>query len=153
MEQTRPRSTEVVAGAKRKAAFRLTAPVVPEHSIQRQVTDVMRIEIAPAGKVSKAGVCWYSIDHANYAGEVPGLRIGRGICAGILDVFLLYRGLAYFIELKTEDGELSIAQQSVATALLVAGGRVGVARDAVEVVALLDVWGVPRNRRIRELAA
>jgi hypothetical protein len=30
---------------------------------------------------------------------------------------------------------------------------VGVARDAGEVVALLDAWNVPRSRRIKELAA
>jgi hypothetical protein len=138
----------VSAAVKRKTPFRLAAPVVPEHSIQRQVADVLRIELAPAGKVSKAGVCWYAIDHANYAGEVPGIRIGRGICAGIADLFVLWCGQAHFIELKTEAGELSLAQQSVCAALLVAGGRVGVARDAREVLALIDAWGIPRSRRI-----
>lgn len=140
------------AAVKRKAAFRLTEPVVPEHSIQKQVTDVLRIELAPAGKVSKQGVCWYAISHENYAGEVPGIRVGRGLIAGIPDVFVLHRGQSYFIELKTAIGELSPAQQSVVAALLIAGGRVGVARDAREVVALLDAWMVPRSRRIAEFA-
>lgn len=137
------------AAVKRKPAFRLKAPVVPEHSLQKQICDVLRLELAPPGKVSKAGVCWYSIDHANFAGEIPGIRIGRGIVAGVFDVFILYRGQAHFLEIKTEVGELSPAQQSVGTALLVAGGRIGIARDAIEVLALLDAWGVPRARRVR----
>jgi hypothetical protein len=132
--------------------FRLTAPIVREHPIQKQIADVLRIEIAPAGKVSRAGVVWYSIDHANYAGEVPGVRIGRGIIAGIPDIFVLYRGRAHMIEVKPEDGELSVAQRSVAAAVLASGGRVGVARDATETLACLDEWQIPRNRRVREAA-
>ena len=132
--------------------FRLTAPIVREHPIQKQVADVLRIEIAPPGKVSKAGVVWWSIDHANYAGEVPGVRIGRGIIAGIPDTFVLYRGLAHLIEIKAEDGSLSVAQQSVAAAVLASGGRVGVARDATETLACIDQWQIPRNRRVREAA-
>jgi hypothetical protein len=110
------------------------------------------LEIAPPGKVSKAGVCWFAIDHANYAGEVPGIRIARGIVAGVLDLIFLYRGLAYWIELKTDEGTLSLAQQSVATAVLVAGCRVGVARDLGEVLACLDEWKIPRARRVWEAA-
>jgi hypothetical protein len=135
-----------------KPRFRLKAPVVPEHSLQKQICDCLRLEIAPPGKVSRAGVCWYSIDHANFAGEIPGIRIGRGIIAGILDIFVLYQGRAHFIEIKTDNGELSDAQQAVGTALLVAGGRVGVVRDAVDTIALIDAWAIPRARRIRGAA-
>jgi len=131
-----------------KAPFRLTAPVVHEHPIQKQICDVLRLEIAAPGKVSKAGVVWWSIDHANYAGEVPGVRVGRGIIAGIPDTFILWRGRTHFIEIKAEDGEVSDAQCSVATAVTVAGGRVGVARDAKETLACLDEWQIPRKRRV-----
>jgi hypothetical protein len=131
----------------------LTAsPPSAEHERQTAICDALRLEIAPPGKVSKAGVCWFAIDHANYAGEVPGIRIARGIVAGVLDLIFLYRGLAHWIELKTEEGELSLAQQSVATAVLIAGCQVGVARDLGEVLACLDQWKVPRARRVREAA-
>ena len=136
----------------KRPPFRLTAPIVREHPIQKQVADVLRLEIAPPGKVSRFGVVWFAIDHANYAGEVPGVRIGRGIVAGIPDTFVLYRGLAHLIEIKAEDGELSAAQQSVAAAVLASGGRVGVARDATETLACIDQWQIPRNRRVREAA-
>lgn len=130
------------------AAFRLTAPVHGEFSMQRQCTDVMRLEIAREGHVSRYGVVWFSIDQANFAG-VPGTRIARGICAGVPDVVVLWRGAAYWIELKTDAGVMSDAQREVCTALLWAGCHFGVARSAEEVLCLLDVWEIPRNRRVR----
>jgi VRR-NUC domain len=132
--------------------FRLQAPRVPEHPLQKQIADVLRVEIAPPGKVSKHGVVWWSIDHANYAGEVPGIRVGRGIIAGIPDLFLAWRGLAHLIEIKTDDGEVTDTQQAVITAAAVSGMRVGVARDAIEVLICIDQWGIPRARRVREAA-
>lgn len=130
-------------------AFRLMAPRVPEHPIQKQIADVLRLEIAPPGKVSRAGVVWWSIDHAFYGGAAPGERLGRGIVAGIWDVFVLYRGRAHHVEIKADDGELTDAQQSVGSSVLFAGGRCGVARTADEMLDLLDRWGIPRDRRLR----
>jgi hypothetical protein len=135
-----------------RPASRLTAPIVREHPRQAQITKVLTIEVAPPGKVSDAGVVWYSIDHANYAGEVPGVRIGRGIVAGLLDIFVLYRGRSHMIEIKTPDGELSDPQRSVIAAVLAGGSRVAVARDWIEVLACLDEWAIPRKRRVREAA-
>jgi hypothetical protein len=135
--------------AKRARPFRLAPPVVPEHPLQKQIADVLRIELAPAGKVSPDGVVWWSVDHANYAGEVPGIRVNRGIIAGIPDLFLLWLGAAFMIEIKTGVGELSQPQRAVCAAVLAAGGHVAVARDADEALACLDRWGVPRAGRIR----
>jgi hypothetical protein len=134
----------------KRSTFRLTAPVVREHPLQKQIASTLTIELAPPGKVSRFGVVWFSIDHANYAGEVPGVRIGRGVVAGIPDTFVLHRGLAHVIEIKADDGILSDAQRSVIAAVLASGGRAGVARDATEVLACLDTWTIPRNRRVRE---
>lgn len=128
--------------------FQLAAPRVPEHSTHRQVADVLRLEIAAPGKVSRAGVVWWSIDMASYQGTAPGLRTTRGCIAGVPDIFILHRGLAHHIELKAIDGELSLEQRSVATAILIAGAKYGVARDASEALQLLDFWAIPRNNRI-----
>lgn len=136
------------AGAKLKRPYRLTPPHVPEHATQRQIADVLRLELAPAGKLSRDAVVWWSIDHANYAGEVPGVRTGRGIISGIADTFVLHRGRGHFIEIKADDGTLSEAQRSVAAAVLGAGGRVGVARNAQETLACLDEWQIPRRHRV-----
>jgi len=134
----------------KRAPFRLSAPIVREHPLQKQIASTLTIELAPPGKVSRFGVCWWSIDHANYAGEVPGVRIGRGVIAGIPDTFVLFRGIAHVIEIKAEDGTLSDAQRSVIAAILASGGRAGVARDATEVLACIDAWSIPRNRRVRD---
>ena len=64
--------------------YRLTAPVVPEHPLQRQIADVLRLEIAPPGKVSQYGVCWFSIDHANFAGEVETFKFLPAANAALL---------------------------------------------------------------------
>jgi hypothetical protein len=135
-----------------KRPFRLMAPRVPEHTIQKQIVDVLRIELAPPGKVSRHGVVFWSVDHAFYGGEAPGARVGRGIVSGIPDLLVLYRGEAFLIEIKSDDGEVSDAQRSVLAAALAASARVAIARDAREVLALLDVWNIPRARRVKEAA-
>jgi hypothetical protein len=134
---------------RRKAAYRLKAPVVPEHPLQAQFARMLTVEIAPPGKVSAAGVVWWSIDHANYAGEIPGIRIGRGIVAGIPDTFLLHRGRAHFVEIKTTDGRLSDAQMSLVTAILAAGGRAHAVTCAEQLLDALDGWGIPRANRVK----
>ena len=123
-------------------------PPVPEHPLQRQIADALRLELAPPGKVSRDGVVWWSVDHAAYAGSAPGARVGRGIVAGVPDLFVLHRGIAHMVEIKTPAGELSDPQQSVMSAVLASGGRVGVVRNAEEMLGLLDAWGIPRARRL-----
>ena len=133
-------------------AFRLQAPRVPETAIHRQIADCLRLEIAAPGKVSRAGVVWWSVDMASYEGTAPGLRTSRGCIAGVPDIFVLHRGFAHHIEVKASDGIVSLEQQSVATAILLARGKYGVARNADEACALLDAWGVPRAGRVRVAA-
>jgi hypothetical protein len=132
--------------------YRLTAPIIAEHPLQAQIARVLGLEIGPPGKLSPGGVVWYCIDHANYAGEVPGVRLGRGVISGILDLYLLYRGRAYHVEIKTVSGVLSDAQKSVATALLGAGGQVAVVSSVEMLLGCLDEWGIPRARRVRVAA-
>lgn len=141
-------SAHAPGGKARRTAFRLRPPVVSEHMEQRAVTDVMRLETAREGHVSRDGVVWFSIDQANFAG-VPGTRIARGICAGVPDVVVLWKGAAHWIELKADNGVMSEPQREVCSALLWAGCHFGVARSASEVLALLDIWQIPRNRRVR----
>lgn len=132
--------------------FALTAPVTREGPIHRQIADALRLELAAPGKVSRQGVTWWSVDMAAYAGNAPGIRTARGCIAGVPDIIIVWRGRAHFIEVKAIDGVVSLPQQSVATAILCASGEVGFARDATEAIALLDQWGIPRNRRVREAA-
>ena len=64
------------------------------------------------------------------------------------DLFVLHRGIAYMVEIKTPASELSDPQQSVMAAVLASGGRVGMVRNADEMLRLLDAWGIPRARRL-----
>jgi hypothetical protein len=139
-----------VVSARRQYA--LIAPVVPEHAEQRTLNKVLTMEIARAGHVSEHGVVWFSLDQSNSHDAVPGIRVGRGICAGVPDVIFLYAGRAYWCELKSRDGALSDPQRSMAATLLLSGCRIGVACDANEVLRCLDEWGVPRRKRVRVAA-
>ena len=132
-----------------KRPFRLKPPVIREHPLQKQIIDCLRLEIGPPGKVSRDGVVYWSVDHANYAGEVPGIRIGRGIVAGVPDLFCLHRGRAFFIEIKAEDGQLSPAQMSVGAAIMAAGGQIGVVTSAEACLRVFDEWAIPRAGRVR----
>ena len=132
--------------------FTLTAPVVRETPIHQQIADAFRLEIAAPGKVSRKGVVWWSVDMAAYAGNAPGIRTSKGCIAGVPDIVVVWKGHGHFIEVKAEDGVVSLPQQSVATAILIAGAEWGSARDAAEALALLDAWSIPRNRNIRVAA-
>ena len=55
---------------------------------------------------------------------------------------------SYYVEIKTQAGQLSDPQQSVMAAVLASGGRVGVVRNADEMLGLLDAWGIPRAGRL-----
>ncbi|HTI79467.1 MAG TPA: hypothetical protein VL614_03355 [Acetobacteraceae bacterium] len=134
-------------------SYRLTAPVEPEHGIQRRIAGVLRIEIGAEAKISEHGVTWFCIDHANHHGEVPGIRVGRGIPPGIFDMLVLYQGRAFWIELKSRNGTVSDPQRSMAATLLLSGCRIGIARDEDEVLNCLDEWQIPRKRRVRKAAA
>jgi hypothetical protein len=132
--------------------FKLTAPVVRETPLHTQIADAFRLELCAPGKISRKGVTWWSNDMAAYAGTAPGIRTARGCIAGVPDIYVQYRGAAHFIEVKAEDGMVSLEQQSVATAILLGRGRWGAARNADEALALLDAWGIPRNGHIRGAA-
>jgi hypothetical protein len=95
--------------------------------------------------VSRDGAVWWSLDHASYAGTAPGARAGRGIVAGVPDLFVLRRGIAHMVEVKTPAGELSDPQQSVMAAVLASGGVSAWCATPRRCWGLLDAWGIPRQ--------
>lgn len=132
----------------RRPAFKLTAPTIREHPLHRQIAHALSIEIAPAGRISRHCVMWFSVDASDYGGDVPGTRMARGMVAGIPDVFIIWLGQAHMIELKADDGIASPAQRSIIAGLIVGGTKVATARDAREVLAIVDAWGIPRARKL-----
>lgn len=134
-----------MARTAKRSSFRLVAPVAREHPTHASIAKVFTIEFARAGHVSPAGVVWWSMDAANYGGAVPGTRTARGIIAGCPDMIVLWRGGAFFIEVKTDTGELSDPQREVACGMLCSGVRFGIARNAEEALGLTDAWQIPRK--------
>jgi hypothetical protein len=133
---------------RRASPYRLLTERQPEHARQRTICTVLRLEIAREGHVSKHGVVWFCVDHANFGGKVPGTRQARGIIAGLPDLWVLYLGRVCGIELKADDGEMSPPQKEFANAMLLSNSRYAVARDEGDVLRILDHFGIPRNRRV-----
>lgn len=131
----------------RPRGLHLTAPEPLEHGVQAAICRLLAIEICAPGRLSPRGVTWWCVDIADFAG-VPGTRLARGVIAGIPDLFVLFQGRAFFIEIKRpESGSLSGPQQWLLPVLAAAGSRIGVVRDGREVLQLLDEWEIPRARR------
>jgi hypothetical protein len=127
--------------------FRLVAPVVREFPLAKQIAALLALELARPGHLSPEHVIWFAIEHAGYTGAVPGTRTAKGVISGCPDLIIIYKGRCFWIELKAADGRLSKAQKEIHGALIAAGCRVAVARNAEEVLGALDAWGIPRAHR------
>jgi len=68
---------------------------------------------------------------------------GEGVKAGVCDLCVIWRGHAYFIELKTAQGRLSMAQRSMRDLLLHCGAAVMVCRSVEDVERSLREATVP----------
>jgi hypothetical protein len=68
---------------------------------------------------------------------------GEGVMAGVPDLCVVYRGRAYFIELKSRRGVMSPAQREMARRLNYAGAAVCCCRSVPEVEAALREACVP----------
>lgn len=81
---------------------------------------------------------------AGGGGRFRGAQLKRaGLTPGVPDIMILHKGLALFIELKTEKGRVSLAQADAHQAIILAGGAVAVCRSLDEVANALRVWNVP----------
>jgi len=130
--------------------FQLKQPVLRESQLHRQLADALRLEIAAPGYVSPHGVVWWSVDMAAYAGTAPGLRTTRGCVAGVPDMCLVWRGGAYFVEIKRPIiGELSEEQRRFALSLLICGAQLAIVDRLEQLLDALDKWGLPRHRRTK----
>ncbi len=67
----------------------------------------------------------------------------KGYKAGMTDILICYRGIAHFLELKSEDGGLSKVQKFIRTVILRAGGKWATAKTLEQVEAALAEWGIP----------
>src|SRR5215472_7796462 len=99
--------------ARKARGFHLTVaelPVVREHPLQVAVARVLTTEIAAPGHLGRHAVVWFALDLASYRGDMPFTHIQRGCISGLNDIWILWLGCAFCIELKASDGVMSDAQ-------------------------------------------
>lgn len=70
-----------------------------------------------------------------------------GTLPGVPDVQVVYRGVAYFVELKTQFGRLSAEQREVHLRLAAAGAKTAVCRSVLEVEEYLSPL-IPLRARV-----
>lgn len=86
---------------------------------------------------------------AGGGGRFRGAQLKRaGLTPGVPDIMILHKGRALFIELKTEKGRVSLAQQDAHRAIMLAGGAVAICRTLDDIVCALTQWNVPMRIKI-----
>jgi hypothetical protein len=90
---------------------------------------------------------WYTHFPAGGGGKRRGAILkGAGLKAGVPDILIIYRGMAYWIELKAPKGVISKVQDNTIAALFYVGSKVYLARNIDDVANALTQWGIPARR-------
>lgn len=113
----------------------------PEQVFQRQVAQFLA--------VSLAGNSWFSSLPLGGGGRLRGAILhGLGVRRGLPDVLVINDGRAIWLELKSDKGRLSQAQQACHSDLIRARSSVAVCRCLEDVVAALNAAGVPLRAKL-----
>lgn len=92
-------------------------------------------------------------DKTIFYSAIPGgdgkVTLAPGYKSGLMDVLLIKRGVAHFIELKTQSGVVSTAQRDCADAVRWAGARHGIARTLLDVENHLRAWDFPLRAEVQ----
>lgn len=95
---------------------------------------------------------WFAVPNAGNRAPIDGARSeGQGVKTGVPDLLFIHDGKAFGLELKSENGTLSIAQRAARAALQDAGMRVEVVRSVDEAFARLREFGIPLRLRTPEV--
>ena len=123
--------------------FRLAAARRSEHDLQMEVTRTLAVVLG-------GEVAWTAIDHANAKDALTGaIRKARGVKPGLPDFTFGWQGAPRsWIELKTSDGALSVAQRQRHAEIRAVGERIAVCRSTMDVLRVLTEWGCPMRARI-----
>ncbi len=65
-----------------------------------------------------------------------------GLTPGVPDLCIVHQGKAYFLEVKTEQGRLSVIQKAVIERLIECGASVNVVRSLRDAEKALVDWGI-----------
>jgi len=129
-------------GERPRPPLRLTDRVKPEHELQAEVSRALRIMLPREAFLT-------AIDHANKASGKFGARLqGRGAVSGLPDLWIIWQGRSYCIELKRKGGYLSPTQKDCHDMLRQAEARVAVCHSLDEALEALRVWQIPLRGRV-----
>ena len=120
----------------------------PEQALQRAVGELLNFTLG--------GLAWWSHFPAGGGGKLRGAILrGLGLKPGVPDIIIIDAGRAYWLELKSKRGQVSLVQRACHVELLHAGCPVAIIKDVNEVLPQLYRWGVALKPgvRLREPAA
>lgn len=111
----------------------------PEDQIQRAVFQHIHQRGAP-------GV--FAFHPANGGSRKPieaAIFKGLGVVAGVPDVIAIHQGRAYALEIKADEGRLTLRQVSTHAALHIAGAKVATTYGLDAALRQLEQWGLLRG--------
>lgn len=112
-------------------------PDLSEDAIHAAVRDLLDL-------VLTTDSWWTTIEHRNAAGKAEGARRKkRGVKKGIPDIWIVWNGQTYVVELKTRTGSLDKAQIEVRADMIAAGAIWALCRSVDDVLDTLGGWGIP----------
>jgi len=115
----------------------------PEQQVHFQVAGFLKL-------VLRTDV-FFTTFPAGGGGKLRGAFLKRmGLVPGVPDVLIVYQGRAYWIELKSDSGQLSKTQKDTIAALNTAGSHVMICHSVEEVSYALSLWKIPT--RIKKVA-
>lgn len=108
-----------------------------EHDLQKSVAQLLNA-ILPHD-------AWFtSIDHAGGGRLQQAMKQGRGVKAGLADIWIVWRGKLHCLELKKPTGgTVSEDQRRVAEGLHRAGVSTLLAKNIEQVQQCLVIWKIP----------
>ena len=114
----------------------------PEQDLQRAVAEFLDLALPRPD-------AWWTTIPAGGGGKVRGAFLkAAGLKAGVPDILIIWRGRAYWIELKSWAGKPSPAQVEVRNMLRLAGCSAEIARTVTDVELWCLGWGIPLRGRL-----
>jgi hypothetical protein len=118
----------------------------PEQSLQKTIAAYLTACVG----LPPDGPYWTAVNPIPAKSKAAaGLSKAMGLRAGTPDLLFVWQGKAIFVELKTSDTRLSVAQQNAHTEILLSRGTVFTVRSLDELIDVLEKSGIPVRGAVR----